>query len=37
LFKNISFLNQIVMKEIKANYYKNGDRVILWTLKKNII
>jgi predicted nucleotidyltransferase len=29
LFKNISFLNQIVMKEIKNDYYKNGDKIVL--------
>lgn len=29
LFKNISFLNQVVMKEIKNEYKKNGDRIIL--------
>jgi predicted nucleotidyltransferase len=29
LFQNISFLNQIVMKEIKNDYYKNGDQIIL--------
>jgi predicted nucleotidyltransferase len=29
LFKNISFLNQVIMKEIKDDYYKNGDRIIL--------
>lgn len=29
LFKNISFLNQIVMKEVKDNYYRNGNQIIL--------
>lgn len=29
LFKNISFLNQVVMKEVKDDYNKNGDRIIL--------
>jgi predicted nucleotidyltransferase len=29
LFKNISFLNQVVMKEIKKNYLENGDKIIL--------
>jgi len=29
LFKNISFLNKIVMKEVKDQYKKNGDRIIL--------
>ena len=29
LYKNISFLNQVVMKEVKKDYYKNGDRIIL--------
>ncbi len=29
LYKNISFLNQVVMKEVKKDYSKNGDRIIL--------
>jgi predicted nucleotidyltransferase len=29
LYKNISFLNQVVMKEVKNDYVKNGDRIIL--------
>lgn len=29
LYKNISFLNQVVMREVKKDYYKNGDRLIL--------
>jgi len=29
LFKNISFLNQIVMKEVKKYYFKFGDKIIL--------
>lgn len=29
LFKNISFLNQMVMKEAKRDYKENGDRIIL--------
>lgn len=29
LFKNISFLNQVVMKEVKKDYKENGDRIIL--------
>jgi predicted nucleotidyltransferase len=29
LFKNISFLNKIVMNEIKDDYKNNGDRIIL--------
>ena len=29
LYKNISFLNQVVMREVKKDYYKNGDRIIL--------
>ncbi len=29
LFKNISFLNKQVMAEVKKDYYKNGDRIIL--------
>ena len=29
LYKNISFLNQVVMKEVKKDYHKNGDRIIL--------
>jgi predicted nucleotidyltransferase len=29
LYKNISFLNKQVMAEVKNDYYKNGDRIIL--------
>lgn len=29
LYKNISFLNQVVMKEVKKDYKENGDRIIL--------
>ena len=29
LYKNISFLNQVVMKEVKKFYYKNGNKIIL--------
>lgn len=29
LFKNISFLNQVVMKEVKADYEKDGDKIVL--------
>jgi hypothetical protein len=29
LFKNISFLNKKVMKEVKDEYKKNGDKIIL--------
>ena len=29
LFKNISFLNQVVMKEVKKDYKENGDKIIL--------
>ena len=29
LFKNISFLNQVVMKEVKKDYKENGDRIIM--------
>ncbi len=29
LYKNISFLNQVVMKEVKCDYYKNGNRIVL--------
>ena len=29
LYKNISFLNKQVMTEVKKDYYKNGDRIIL--------
>lgn len=29
LYKNISFLNQVVMKDVKKDYHKNGDRIIL--------
>lgn len=29
LYKNISFLNQVVMKEVKKDYSKNGDRIIM--------
>ena len=29
LFKNISFLNQVVMKEVKKEYLEDGDKVIL--------
>lgn len=29
LFKNISFLNKVVMEEVKKDYKENGDRIIL--------
>jgi predicted nucleotidyltransferase len=29
LFKNISFLNKLVMEEVKNDYFKYGDRIIL--------
>jgi len=29
LFKNITFLNQVVMREIKKDYLENGDKIIL--------
>lgn len=29
LFKNISFLNKVVMEEVKKEYLKNGDKIIL--------
>lgn len=29
LFRNISFLNQVVMKEVKKDYKENGDRIIM--------
>jgi predicted aspartyl protease len=29
LFKNITFLNQVVMKEVKKNYFKDGNKIIL--------